>query len=145
EPIEEKDELDPLDQFKGKKPERAEPSKDTKTIYLDEPACTKSLRIGRNMGEPIRSRLITFLIENADVFAWTHEDMVGIDPDLACHSLRVDRTVKPIVQKRRKLGPERQRALEGEVIKLIDNRFVREAKYPVWVSNPVLVKKNSGT
>ncbi|CAA0813340.1 Unknown protein, partial [Striga hermonthica] len=145
EPIEEKDELDPRDQFKGKKSERAEPSKDTETIYLDEPACTKSLRIGRNIGEPIRSRLITFLIGNADVFAWMHEDMVGIDPNLACHSLRVDRTVKPIVQKRRKLGPERQGALEGEVIKLIDNRFVREAKYPVWVSNPVLVKKNSGT
>ncbi|CAA0841443.1 Unknown protein, partial [Striga hermonthica] len=145
EPIEEKDERDPRDQFKEKKPERAEPSEDTETIYLDEPACTKSLRIGRNMGEPIRSRLITFLIKNADVFAWTHEDMVGIDPSLACHSLRVDRTVNPIVQKRRKLGPERQGALEGEVIKLIDNRFVREAKYPVWVSNPVLVKKSSGT
>ncbi|CAA0811885.1 Unknown protein, partial [Striga hermonthica] len=34
-------------------------------------------------------------------------------------------------------------ALEEEVKKLIDNKFIKEAKYPTWVSNPVLVKKSN--
>ncbi|CAA0840982.1 Unknown protein, partial [Striga hermonthica] len=74
----------------------------------------------------------------------TSKDMKGIDPKVACHRLNIDKTVKPVIQKRRKLGPDRQLALEEEVNKLVDNKFVKETKYPTWVSNPVLVKKASG-
>ncbi|CAA0830710.1 Unknown protein, partial [Striga hermonthica] len=45
---------------------------------------------------------------------------------------------------RHKFGPDRQKALEEEVNKLIDNKFVKEAKYPTWISNLVLVKKATG-
>ncbi|CAA0820110.1 Unknown protein, partial [Striga hermonthica] len=78
------------------------------------------------------------------VFAWKHEDMKGIDPQKACHRLNLDKTIKPVIQKRQKFGPDRQKALEEEVNKLIDNKFVKEAKYPTWISNPVLVKKATG-
>ncbi|CAA0808224.1 Unknown protein, partial [Striga hermonthica] len=88
--------------------------------------------------------LISFLKQNSDVFAWKHEDMKGIDPGVASHKLNLDRTIRPVVQKRRKLVPDRQKALEEEVKKLIDNKFIKEAKYPTWVSNPVLVKKSNG-
>ncbi|CAA0825818.1 Unknown protein, partial [Striga hermonthica] len=104
----------------------------------------KSLRIGANLQEPIRSILIQFLQSNSDVFAWKHEDMKGIDPQKACHRLNLDKTVKPVIQKRWKFGPDRQKALEEEVNKLINNKFVKEAKYPTWISNPVLVKKATG-
>ncbi|CAA0811126.1 Unknown protein, partial [Striga hermonthica] len=113
-------------------------------IYVDEPVFHKSLRIGSHLQEPLRAELISFLKHNSDVFAWKHEDMKGIDPGVASHKLNLDRTVRPIVQKRRKLGPDRQKALEEEVKKLIDNKFIKEAKYPIWVSNPVLVKKSNG-
>ncbi|CAA0820464.1 Unknown protein, partial [Striga hermonthica] len=92
---------------------------------------------------------ITFNMEDANHFAHPHsdalhEDMKGIDPGVASHKLNLDRTVRPVVQKRRKLGPDRQKALEEEVKKLVDNKFIKEAKYPTWVSNPVLVKKSNG-
>ncbi|CAA0813225.1 Unknown protein, partial [Striga hermonthica] len=67
-----------------------------------------------------------------------------IDPGVASHKLNLDRTVRPIVQKRRKMGSDCQKALEEEVKKLINNKFIKEAKYPTWVSNPVLVKKSNG-
>lgn len=35
-------------------------------------------------------------------------------------------------------------ALKEEVDKLLANKFIREAHYPTWVANPVLVKKNNG-
>ena len=35
--------------------------------------------------------------------------------------------------------------LEAEVNKLLANCFIREAQYPIWLSNPVLVPKPNGT
>ncbi|CAA0840386.1 Unknown protein, partial [Striga hermonthica] len=145
EPLLEEDELDPRALFKEKsRSDRAEPGEDIELIYIDEPVFHKSLRIGSHLQEPLRSELISFLKHNYDVFAWKHEDMKGIDPSVASHKLNLYRTIRPVVQKRRKLGPDRQKALEEEVKKLIDNKFIKEAKYPTWVSNPVLVKKSNG-
>ncbi|CAA0823307.1 Unknown protein, partial [Striga hermonthica] len=139
------EEIDPRMQFKdGNRHVRAEPVEDVEAIYVDGSTQQKPLRIGNNLQEPIRSNLIQFLQLNSDVFAWKHEDMKGIDPQKACHRLNMDKTVKPVIQKRRKFGPDRQKALEEEVNKLIDNKFVKEAKYPTWISNPVLVKKATG-
>ncbi|CAA0841636.1 Unknown protein, partial [Striga hermonthica] len=136
------DDMDPRMPFKDKNHHvRAEPVEDIETIYVDGLTQEKSLRIGANLQEPVRSCLIQFLQSNSDVFAWKHEDMKGIDPQKACHRLNLDKTVKPVIQKCRRFGPDRQKALEEEVNKLIDNKFVKEAKYPTWISNPVLVKK----
>ncbi|CAA0833721.1 Unknown protein, partial [Striga hermonthica] len=149
-PFHEKDigiheDMDPRMQFKdGSHHVRAEPVEDVETIYVDGLTQEKSLHIGANLQEPTRSSLIQFLQSNSDVLAWKHEDMKGIDPQKACHRLNLDKTVKPVIQKRRKFGPDRQKALEEEVNKLIDNKFVKEAKYPTWISNPVLVKKATG-
>ncbi|CAA0824193.1 Unknown protein, partial [Striga hermonthica] len=139
------EDMDPRMQFKDKNHHaRVEPVEDVETIYVDGLTQEKSLHIGVNLQEPIRSCLIQFLQSNSDVFAWKHEDMKGIDPQKACHRLNLDMTVKPVIQERRKFSPDRQKALEEEVNKLIDNKFVKEAKYPTWISNPVLVKKATG-
>ncbi|KAJ9565054.1 hypothetical protein OSB04_001020 [Centaurea solstitialis] len=47
--------------------------------------------------------------EHSDCFAWSHEDMVGIDPDIISHKLNVDPSFKPVKQKRRKFAPERNK------------------------------------
>lgn len=41
--------------------------------------------------------------------------MPGIDINIASHELNVDPTFKPVKQKRRKLGPERAKAVNDEV------------------------------
>ena len=78
------------------------------------------------------------------MFAWTHEDMEGISPDVMCHRLNIDDKVPPKRQKRRPMNAERSEALRREVDKLTRNNFIREVIYPEWVSNPVLVKKPNG-
>ena len=42
------------------------------------------------------------------------------------------------------MGVERSAALEEEVKNLLANDFIREAIYPKWIANPVLVKKANG-
>ena len=37
----------------------------------------------------IRQALMTFLRENQDVFAWSHEDIPRIDPSVIVHKLNV--------------------------------------------------------
>lgn len=102
------------------------------------------LRIGKSLSPEAKTEMIRFLKGNLDVFAWKHEDMVGIDPRISCHHLNINPSYAPHRQKRRTLNPERYEALKDEVSKLSHSGFIREAIYPRWISNPVLVKKSSG-
>ncbi|KAJ9556652.1 hypothetical protein OSB04_011266 [Centaurea solstitialis] len=68
--------------------------------------------------------------EHSDCFAWSHEDMVGIDPNIISHKLNVDPTFKPIKQKRHKFAPERNKVINDEVDNLLKTGKIREVKYP---------------
>ncbi|KAH9802524.1 hypothetical protein KPL71_001423 [Citrus sinensis] len=78
-----------------------------------------------------------------DVFAWTHEDMPGIDPEVACHKLTIRKGARTVRQKRRCFNQEMYEAINGEVEKLLKAGFVREVNYLEWISNVVLVKKTN--
>uniref|UniRef100_A0A2N9HJD1 Uncharacterized protein n=1 Tax=Fagus sylvatica TaxID=28930 RepID=A0A2N9HJD1_FAGSY len=66
------------------------------------------------MDKTIREAMISFLKSNLDVFAWTHDDMPGIDPATICHKLNVDPSIRPIKQKRRVFAPDRNQAISDE-------------------------------
>ncbi|KAM2850578.1 hypothetical protein PS2_026816 [Malus domestica] len=100
------------------------------------------VKIGTTLSPPFRLSLISFLQENAEVFAWSYKDMPGISPDIICHHLSIDPKTKLVKQKRRSYDVERYEAMKAEVEKLKDMGFVREVNYPTWVANVVLVKKN---
>jgi hypothetical protein len=67
-----------------------------------------------------------------------------VSPDLACHSLGISSDFKPVIQKRRKLAPERLEINMEEVGRLIAADAVRLVQYPTWLSNTVVVKKKNG-
>jgi len=95
--------------------------------------------------EPDEEIALTKLLQdNLDLFAWQPSDMPGIDPSIVCHHLTVSPRIKPLVQRKRKLGEERRKVVDEEVKKLKDARFIIEIKYPTWLANTVLVKKASG-
>jgi hypothetical protein len=87
---------------------------------------------------------VAFLRHNCDVFAWSHEDMPGIDPSIIVHKLNVDPNYRPVKQRRRTFAAKRNQAVAEEVEKLLKVRFIREVDYPEWLANVVLVKKSSG-
>ena len=70
--------------------------------------------------------------------------MRGIDPTVITHRLNVSPSFKPIKQKRRSFAPERQKAINKEVSKLLQAEAMREVEYPEWLANVVLVKKANG-
>ena len=60
------------------------------TVELAEGKANKTTKIGTTISPEIRTRLIQFLKENIDVFAWSHEDMPGIALEVIQHKLNVD-------------------------------------------------------
>ena len=70
--------------------------------------------------------------------------MGGIDPTVITHRLNVSPSFKPIKQKRRIFSPERKKAINEEVGKLLQAGAIREMEYPEWLANVVMVKKANG-
>ena len=93
----------------------AEPTEALKDILLDEDDPGKSTKIGADLEGKIKKGLIHFLRENIDVFAWSHEDMPGIDPSVITHRLNVYPSSKPMRKKKRVFAPKRDNAIKEEV------------------------------
>ncbi|GKE89378.1 reverse transcriptase domain-containing protein, partial [Tanacetum coccineum] len=51
----------------------------------------------------------------------------------------------PVRQKKRGQAPERNKAIQEEVEKLVNARIIKEVHYHSWLSNPVMVKKHDET
>ena len=113
-------------------------------VLLDEEYLTKVIKVRKELKVEISARLVEFLKKNHDAFTWSHMDMVGISPSVISHVLNIDKNYPPVQQKRRLLDKDRSQALKEEVERLKENNFIRDAYYPDWVSNPVLVPKPNG-
>ena len=74
----------------------AEPVEELKKITLDESRPEWTIRMGTLASLPIRRALAAFLRMNLDVFAWSHEDMPGIDPSVIVYRLNVNLAYSPI-------------------------------------------------
>ena len=92
----------------------------------------------------MRTRLVWFLKENLDFFAWRYEDIPDISPKVIEHKLNVDLEKKLVQQRRRVFAPEWNQAIMDKVNKLLLAGFVREVYYPEWLANVVLMKKANG-
>ena len=70
--------------------------------------------------------------------------MSGIDHAIITHKLNTNPSFKPIKQKHMSFPPERQKAINEEVSKLLQAGAIREVEYSEWLANVVLVKKANG-
>ncbi|CAL8998086.1 unnamed protein product, partial [Prunus brigantina] len=122
----------------------AQPAEELETIVLNEEHPDRCVMIGTALDPNLRGLFIDFLRQHAEVFAWSYDDMPGISPDVICHKLSISPTCKPVRQKRRSYDAERYEAMRNEVDKLKAIGFVREATYPVWLANSVMVRKAKG-
>ncbi|XP_057775214.1 uncharacterized protein LOC130994197 [Salvia miltiorrhiza] len=102
-------------------------------------------KIGSSMSDQDREELISCLQRNADVFAFSTADLKGIDRGLAEHCLNVDPKVKPVKQRTRNFGAEKDAAIREQVEGLLEAGHIEEVQYPEWISNAVMVPKKTNT
>ncbi|XP_028122448.1 uncharacterized protein LOC114319618 [Camellia sinensis] len=103
----------------------------------------KFFMIDASLDNVERQELVAFLLGNTDVFAWSTYEMPEIDPSVVQHRLNVDPKCKPIVQRSRRSAAEHTLVVIEEVDRLLEAEAVREAAYPTWLSNTVVIKKKN--
>ncbi|GKU90690.1 hypothetical protein SLEP1_g4654 [Rubroshorea leprosula] len=124
--------------------QQAEPVESVETVPLNLDVPERTVKIGTKLTEEERVELLEFLRVNQDVFAWTTDEMPCIPVELTVHKLSTDPAKRPVVQKHRLFGPEKQVAIDEEIKKLLQAGFIRRVEYSEWVSKPVLIKKPNG-
>ena len=117
---------------------------ETELVNLGTTEEKKEVKVRTGMTTPIRQGLITLLEEYQDVFAWSYQDMPGLDSDIVQHKLPLNPGSSPVKQKLRRMRPEMSLKIKEEVRKQFDAGFLAVARYPEWVANIVPVPKKDG-
>ena len=89
----------------------------TEAINLGTEEERKEMKIGTTLSPTIRERLIDLLREYSDVFAWSYQDMPGLNTDIMVHRLPLREECAPVKQKLRKVKPKMLLKIEEEVNK----------------------------
>ena len=103
---------------------------ETELIDLETGEGKKEVKVGTGMTAPIRQGLITLLEEYQDIFAWSYQDMPGLDLDIVQHKLPLNLGSSPVKQKLRRMRPEMSLKIKEEVRKQFDAGFLVVARYP---------------
>nr|GEV39652.1 reverse transcriptase domain-containing protein [Tanacetum cinerariifolium] len=99
------------------KEERTRP--DNFNVSLHPDFSDQEVAIEGTLLEKGRTELCSILKKNLDIFAWQPSDMTG--------------------------SPERAKAIQAEVQKIVEVGIMREVYYDDWLSKPVMVKKHDGS
>ncbi|KAK4400599.1 hypothetical protein Sango_1166000 [Sesamum angolense] len=99
-------------------PATVQPVEELLTIELTPGDSGKVTKIGSKMIEDVRNQVVNCLMRNKDIFAWTPQDLEGIDPGAIMHHLNLDPSIRPVKQKKRHFGPEKDKIIQREVGKM---------------------------
>ena len=75
------------------------------------------MKIGTTLSSVTKKELIDLLQDYNDVFAWSYQDMPGLDTDIVVHRLPLREEYAPVKQKRRRVKPEMLLKIKKEVKK----------------------------
>ncbi|CAL9010937.1 unnamed protein product, partial [Prunus brigantina] len=82
------------------------------TIDLSEDLfAPRPISISVHLTSEEKEALVSLLKEFRDVFAWSYEEMPGLNPNLVSHTLNIELGTKPIVQPMRNFHPEIERQI----------------------------------
>ncbi|KAL0444248.1 UNVERIFIED_CONTAM: hypothetical protein Slati_2147500 [Sesamum latifolium] len=93
-------------------PAKVQPAEELLNIQIIPGDPNKTTRISSHLGEEAKKEITLCLQRNADIFAWTPQDLEGIDPQVITHHLNIDPNCKPVKQKKRHFWPEKDKIIQ---------------------------------
>ena len=66
------------------------------TVNIGTEEDPRPVQIGSTLSLEERERLVALLKDFKDVFAWSYEDMPGIDPEIVQHRIPLDPEARPV-------------------------------------------------
>uniref|UniRef100_A0A2N9FMN2 RNase H type-1 domain-containing protein n=1 Tax=Fagus sylvatica TaxID=28930 RepID=A0A2N9FMN2_FAGSY len=98
-------------------------------------------RLGSRCTTEQKEALIALLREFREIFAWSYQDMPGLDTDIVVHKIPLKPECKPVKQALRRMKPEVILKIKEEVEKQLKAGFLSTVTYSDWVANIVPVPK----
>ena len=117
--------------------------KDTKTIdfgTLDQP---RELKIGLSLSIDEGDRLVQLPQTYLDVFAWSYENMLGLNPSIVQHKLPLLLHAKPVKLMLRRLHPQWSLKVKNDIQRLLYVGFISIVEYVEWLAYVVLDPKKN--
>ena len=116
----------------------------SRTIPIDisvKPRIDENIHVGASCTDDEIQLYKALFQEFCDVFAWSSEEMLGIDPVIVVHEIKTYPDAKPVRQRLRQIHPRKAAAIKAEVEKLLKAGFIYLISLTDWVSNIVPVNK----
>jgi hypothetical protein len=126
------------------KREKAASADQPKPMLLCEDIAEQRVLLGSQLSDEQEKTSLRFLFNNKDVFAWSANDLCGVNRAIIEHSLNVDPSFRPRKQRLRKMSEDKAEGAWNEVKRLLSAGVIREVKYLKWLANTVMVKKANG-
>ena len=101
----------------------------------------KYISISHDLTPEERKSFERILTKRKVVFAWSYEDMPGLDKDIVEHHIPIYPEARPIKQKLHRLRPEWTEKIREQIAKQIQANFLEVLDYPQWLANIVPVSK----
>ena len=114
------------------------------TISIDistKPGVVENIHVGVSCCPSKLDSYRSLFHEFRDVFAWSYEEILGIDTSIVEHTINMYLDVKPVRLWLHPVHPKKAAAIKAEVEKRLHASFIYPILLSEWVSNIVPVMK----
>ena len=88
---------------------------------MDKP---RPVKVAKELPDEEKKAMVALLTDFRDVFAWSYEDMRGLDPQLYQHQIHLSTDAKPVAQRRYRMNPNYAAKIKEEIDKLLRVVFI---------------------
>jgi hypothetical protein len=99
--------------------------------------------VAKELDADFKEQLTNVLRIYKDVFAWSYEDMKGLNPEFYYHKINLAKDAIQVQQRRYRLNPNYATKVKEEIDKLLRVDFIRPVKRGTWLSLIVVVLKKN--
>jgi ABC-type phosphate/phosphonate transport system substrate-binding protein len=86
---------------------------------LGTPEEPHNVLVAKDLDAEFKRKLVMVLKEYKEVFAWSYEDMKGLNPEFYHHKINLAKDVIPVQQRRYRLNPNYAAKVKEEIDKLL--------------------------
>ncbi|XP_070025150.1 uncharacterized protein [Nicotiana sylvestris] len=101
-------------------------------INLGDQDNVRETKISVHLEPQVKEEIIKILFEYKDVFAWSYDDMPGLNTDLVVHKLPTDPAFPPIKQKLRKFKTDMSVKIKEEITKQLTAKLLKKNDAIKW-------------
>lgn len=124
-------------QFESNERNKVTKIEDTEIVILDSNQPDRIVYVGKNLSVSQKKKLISLLMENKEIFAYSHDEIPSINLGFICYSLNINNSIKLIRQKRSQFSNEMHEVTDEKVERLLKVGFIQEVDCSDWLSNVV--------